>query len=64
MAISHPTSIRLTKVLKDFLQRRAEQENRFLSQQIIHILEEWRSQWMKSRHNKPGEAGKPKVDQQ
>ena len=37
-----PTSIRLPRNLKDFLQRRADQENRKLSQMIIHILEMYR----------------------
>ncbi len=38
-----PTSIRLPKVLKDFLRRRAEIEDRKLSQMIVHILELYRA---------------------
>ena len=51
----NPTSIRLPKVLKDFLARRADDENRTLSMMIILILEDWRKAYMKAKHVKPGE---------
>ena len=55
-----PTSIRLPKNLKDFLQRRADMENRKLSQMIIHILEMYRASMVK-RGKKPA-AVVPKVE--
>lgn len=50
-----PTSIRLPRNLKDFLQRRADSENRKLSQMIIHVLEMYRSSMIK-RGKKPPAA--------
>jgi fructose-1,6-bisphosphatase/sedoheptulose 1,7-bisphosphatase-like protein len=55
---NQPTSIRIPKMLKDFLRRRADADNRKLSQMIVMILEQWRSAHMKARHNKPGEEQK------
>lgn len=49
---AHPTSIRLPKPLKDFLRRRADEEDRKVAQVIVRILEEYRSTWMKSRTSK------------
>ena len=54
-----PTSIRISKQLKDFLQRRADQENRKLSQMIIHVLEMYRqSITRRAKKVNPPQAGK------
>ena len=58
MPYAYPTSVRLPKVLKDFLRRRAEAEDRKVASMIVRILEDYRSAWMKARHNKPGEEQK------
>ena len=50
-----PTSIRINKQLKDFLQRRADSENRKLSQMIIHVLEMYRVSYRRK-------VDKPKVE--
>ena len=46
MPYNYPTSIRLQKELKDFLCRRADEDNRKLSQMIILILEQWRAAFL------------------
>jgi hypothetical protein len=48
-ARSFPTSIRLPADLKDFLKRQALAQNRKLSQQIVHILKEWRAMAQRAR---------------
>ena len=43
MDYDQPTSIRITKSLKDFIRRCGEAENRKVSQMIVHILELYRA---------------------
>jgi hypothetical protein len=45
----YPTSLRLPSDLKDFLAKRASAENRKLSQQIIHVLKQYRAFFQRSK---------------
>lgn len=56
-----PFSLRLPKDLKDFLRRRAEEDNRKLAPLIVVILEEWRKAYHARRKaENPPKAGKEK----
>ena len=49
MIYNHPTSVRLPKILKDYLQRRAALEDRKMAAVIVRILEESRVAFLQAR---------------
>jgi Arc-like DNA binding domain len=50
MQYIYPTSVRLPKQLKDYLQRRAAQEDRKMASVIVRILEESRVAFTKKKY--------------
>ena len=57
---NYPTSVRINKTLKDFLQRRADADGRPLAQLIIRVLEEYRQAFKaKAKPADGGQSGKP-----